>query len=158
MVITATTRLAILHHLSRGSRNDQFSHFTTSSHDSKPLTFTFVMHEPNLDTGPAGLKNSPHNELLVIKVRNAIITRSMFALTIFGLHQASVFEDIPRRFKYRFWVTSIGSLLKNRLHFIDNGSKYYSVPKPYIRKTGRSPYTAKKNLHIQAECTIAESG
>jgi len=81
--------------------------------------------KPNI--GSACLENLPSSGVYCEKVCNVVITKSMFALTVFGLHKASIFENLPFRFTLRFWITALGSLITNMLHFHKNDAIYYSV-------------------------------
>ena len=74
---------------------------------------------------PYSTVNYPKAELKINNLHNMFITRSMLVGNIKGDHSSCLVPNIPDGWKKKINFTFFGSLLKNKLHFLDNKNYYF---------------------------------
>lgn len=75
--------------------------------------------------------NRPGPELVIKRLKNAIITRSMLVLTPWGVDSSCLYRNLGFRVRARMNIVGFGSLLKNRLNVLRNGEEHFFAFNPW---------------------------
>lgn len=69
--------------------------------------------------------NNPGTELIISRVKNVIITKSLLVRKFSGLVNASLFDTIDKKTRKRLNLISLLSIFKNRLYFWENDNYFF---------------------------------